>query len=216
MFARIADRYDAMNRVMSLSMDRRWRRIALGMTDVDPVSVLDLACGTGDSTLEAARRFPSARVTGADLTPEMTALAEVKARGESRIGFAAADASDLGMFADGAFQLVFCAFGFRNFPDKSAVLRECRRVLDSGGELIVLELFRPRSRFLGSLVGAWITVCSSLFARGRSGEYAYLRRSMAETLDAASFVRLAEDNGFRAAGCKFLFPSATVLRLRAV
>jgi demethylmenaquinone methyltransferase/2-methoxy-6-polyprenyl-1,4-benzoquinol methylase len=199
---------------MSLALDRRWRRIALDLARRRPRSVLDLACGTGDSTLAIVRKFPHARVAGVDFTPEMTAIAQTKTGNRPGIGFYTADAADLGRFRDHEFQLVFCAFGFRNFPDKAKVLDECRRVLDSGGELVVLELFRPGSRIPGRLVSAWIAVCSALFARRQSREYAYLRRSMAATLDAGEFVRLAESRGFALAGRKNLFPSATALCFR--
>lgn len=215
-FARIAGGYDAMNRIMSLSMDRRWRRIALGMVQSVPRAALDLACGTGDSTLAILRRFPHIRVAGVDLTPEMTAIAKVKTCKYREIDFFTADAADLRDFADGEFQLVFCAFGFRNFPDKAKALAECRRVLSPGGELVVLELFRPRRCILGGIVSAWIAFCSTLFARGQSREYAYLRRSMANTLDAGEFARVAEKHGFSLAEEKRLFPSATALRFKAV
>ena len=216
-FARIAGGYDAMNRIMSLALDRRWRRIALDLARSRPRSVLDLACGTGDSTLAIVRKFPHARVAGVDLTPEMMEIAKVKTcNHRESVEFFTADAADLGRFRDHEFQLIFCAFGFRNFPDKAKVLDECRRVLDSGGELVVLELFRPGSRIPGRLVSAWIAVCSALFARGQSREYAYLRRSMAATLDAGEFVRLAESRGFALAGRKNLFPSVTALRFKAV
>lgn len=216
-FARIAGGYDAMNRIMSLSMDRRWRRIALGMVQIQVRAALDLACGTGDSTLAILRRFPHIRVAGVDLTPEMMEIAKVKTRKyRESVEFFTADAADLKDFADGDFQLVFCAFGFRNFPDKARALAECRRVLSLGGELVVLELFRPRRCILGGIVSAWIAFCSTLFARGKVKEYAYLRRSMANTLDAGEFARVAEKHGFSLAEEKRLFPSATALRFKAV
>lgn len=214
-FARIAGGYDTMNRIMSLALDRRWRRVALDLARSRPRSVLDLACGTGDSTLAIVRKFPHARVAGVDLTPEMMEIGKVKTcNHRESVEFFTADAADLKDFADGDFQLVFCAFGFRNFPDKARALAECRRVLSLGGELVVLELFRPRRCILGGIVSAWIAFCSALFARGQSREYAYLRRSMANTLDAGEFVRLAESRGFALAGRKNLFPSATALCFR--
>ena len=81
-FSRIATRYDRMNSMMSLALDRRWRRIALQGTALPPQgAVLDLACGTGEFALELIRRFPDAAITGVDLTPEMLDLARKKMKG---------------------------------------------------------------------------------------------------------------------------------------
>ena len=212
LFASIADRYDRMNRVMSLALDRRWRRVALSAA-TSGASILDLACGTGDFAAEALRRFPDAEVTGLDITPEMVDIARTKLAGK-RIRFRMGDAQDLSEFPDGHFGLVICAFGFRNFPDKAKALAECRRVLSAGGELLVLELFRPRSRLLGCLVHAWLAAVAFLFARGARREYAYLRASVRATVSAAEFRSLADAAGFALLRHRFLFPAATCMLFR--
>jgi demethylmenaquinone methyltransferase/2-methoxy-6-polyprenyl-1,4-benzoquinol methylase len=79
LFARIANRYDTMNRIMSLGMDCLWRRSALKHIKLpEGCKILDLACGTGDFTIELARRWPNAEIIGADLTPEMLDIAHEK------------------------------------------------------------------------------------------------------------------------------------------
>ncbi len=212
LFAAIADQYDRMNHVMSLALDRRWRRMALALVTLrEPV--LDLACGTGDFAAEVLRQHPDADVTGLDITPEMIAIARTKLTG-NRITFRTGDAQDLSCFPDGHFGLIVCAFGFRNFPDKAKALAECRRVLSADGELLVLELFRPRSRLLGRLVHIWLAVSAYLFAHGARREYAYLRASVEATVSAAEFQSLAEAAGFSLDRQRFLFPAATCMAFR--
>ena len=216
LFSSIADRYDRMNRVMSLALDRRWRRKVIADLDLPPrANVLDLACGTGDFTAALLRRFPGVRVTGVDLTPEMLALARRKLAGSAGVTFCTGDAQDLAAFSDATFDLVVCAFGFRNFPDKEKALAACHRVLKPAGRLIVLELFRPASRFVGTLVNIWLSLVAFFFAHGARKAYAYLRRSVAETVSADAFVSLAARVGFRCDRRRTFFPSATGLSFRS-
>ena len=212
LFSSIADRYDRMNRVMSLALDRRWRRKVIADFDLPPrANVLDLACGTGDFTVALLRRFPDARVTGVDLTPEMLAIARQKLAGSADVTFCTGDAQDLVAFSDATFDLVVCAFGFRNFPDKEKALAACHRVLKPAGRLVVLELFRPASRLVGALVNLWLSGVAFLFAHGARKAYAYLRRSVAETVSADAFISLAAREGFRCDRRRIFFPSATGL-----
>ena len=215
LFAKIATQYDRMNRLMSLALDRRWRRLALDAASTPARSaVLDLACGTGDFAAEVRRRWPDAEITGVDLTPEMLTIARTKfSEAANGIRFVEADAQNLAEFPDGTFGLAVCAFGFRNFPDKPKALAECRRVLASGGELVVLELFRPESRVAGALVNLWLTAIAALFARGARKEYTYLRSSVANTVSAGEFAALAEKAGFAVKRKRRFFPSATCLIL---
>jgi len=217
LFGGIAGRYDRMNRIMSLSLDRRWRRLSLASTAVPAdADVIDVACGTGDFSAEVLRRFPGVKVTGVDISPEMLAIARRKLGCAANVSFREGDAQDLAGIPPDRFSLAVCAFGFRNFPDKAKALRECRRVLKPGGELVVLELFRPVSKAMGALVGAWLAFVSFLFARGAKEEYAYLRRSIAGTTSADEFVSLALASGFRLVRRRNLLPSATCLVLERI
>ena len=148
-FTRVADGYDRLNRILSLGLDVLWRRRALarlsrllGEGADRPFALLDLATGTADFALAAARRFPAARITGLDLTP---AMLEIGARKVATAGLAERIALLLGdaaalPFADAAFDVALCAFGFRNFPDISASLGEVTRILRNGGRLVALIL----------------------------------------------------------------------------
>ena len=216
LFAHIAARYDRMNRIMSLTLDRRWRRLALDAVTLPPTgAVLDLACGTGDFTVAVHHRYPTAEIVGVDLTPEMLEIAQAKTNGMNGIHFQTGDAQNLAGIPDGTFGLIVCAFGFRNFPDKSRALQACRRVLASGGELVVLELFHPVSRTLGLFVNVWLATIAFLFAHNARTEYAYLRRSVANTVSANAFESLAKEAGFTLLHRRFFFPAATCMVLKA-
>ena len=219
MFTRVAGRYDRLNRVQSLGLDVLWRKRALACRAravPSPRRILDLATGTADFALAAARCFPDARVTGVDLTPAMLDVGRRKVETAglaNRIALEEGDACALAC-ADEAFDTVLCAFGFRNFPDRAAALHEVARVLVPGGHLLVLELFKPRSRALAAATAAWMACVARLFARGAREDYAYLRASIGETCTAAEFERLASDAGLEAVQRKFFFPACSCLMFR--
>ena len=221
MFTRIAGMYDRLNRVQSLGLDVLWRRrslSALARLAPSPRRILDLATGTADFALASARRFPSARVTGVDLTPAMLDVGrrKVAAAGlADRVGLQEGDACALAC-ADASADAVVCAFGFRNFPDRAAALREASRVLVPGGHLLVLELFRPRFRLLAAATAAWMACAARLFAGGAREDYAYLRASIGEACTAEEFGRLAAAAGLGAARRIFFLPACTCLIFRKI
>ncbi|MCH7869010.1 MAG: ubiquinone/menaquinone biosynthesis methyltransferase [Myxococcales bacterium] len=143
MFDRIAPRYDLLNRLVSLGLDRGWRRLALEMVDVGPGDlVLDLACGTGDLCEQVLAR--GARVVGADFAREM--LRGAVARG-IEVDFTNADAAQLPI-ASSSIDVVTCGFALRNFVSLPEVFDEIARVLKPGGRLAVIEVDRPSSAML--------------------------------------------------------------------
>lgn len=146
MFDRIAGRYDLLNHVLSMSIDRLWRRRTVRLVAARaPRRVLDVATGTGDLALALARALPEARITGLDLSEGMLAAArgKVAARGLSgRIELVRGDAEHL-VWPDATFDAVTVAFGVRNFGDLERGLSELARVLRPGGQLAVLEFSRP-------------------------------------------------------------------------
>lgn len=210
LFTGIAGVYDRMNRILSLGRDRRWRRQAVATVRGQPVRILDLACGTGDFAFALAERFPEAEIVGVDLTPAMLEIARAKNR-SPRISFREGNAqaldSDLSPVG-----LVACAFGFRNFPDRAAALREARRVLAEKGELLVLEFFRPRSKALGFLTACWVRMLAGFFSGRHGSAYRYLTESMRTTVTEGEFVALAAANGFVLAERRFFFPCCSCLR----
>jgi len=138
MFDRIAPVYDAMNRVMTAGLDRRWRAIALAETVRSGDRVLDACCGTGDLAIGARRR--GADVVGLDFS---TAMLERARRKDASIEWVQGDALAL-PFEDASFDAATVGFGVRNVADLEAGLRELRRVLRPGGRLGILEITTPR------------------------------------------------------------------------
>ena len=220
LFTRIAGMYDALNHVLTFGIDVIWRRRALAMLADGscPSTVLDLATGTADLAIAAARRFPSAHVTGIDLTPAMLAVGRRKVESAGladRIALREGNALALDV-PDGAYDAVTCAFGFRNFPDPDQALREAARVLRPGGRLLVLELFRMRSRFFSRFTSIWLRCVASLFARRARNDYAYLRTSIERTLSAAEFQDKARRTGLERVREAFFRPSCHCLVLRKI
>src|SRR6266404_1430758 len=154
MFTEIAPRYDFLNHLLSLQLDRVWRaRTARRLQPImqrRDARVLDLCCGTGDLAFALARSGP-AYVIAADFSHAMLARANAKLAGHTGntnsdlalpAGFFEADALQL-PFADASFDLVATAFGFRNLANYENGLREIRRVLKPGGTLAILEFSEP-------------------------------------------------------------------------
>jgi len=205
MFDRIARRYDRMNRLMSLGLDRRWRRSAVRMLDPQPSQrYLDVGCGTGDMAIEILRRCPNATVEGIDPSEQMLAIAtdRLQAAGlsdsvELRTG--SAEALD---FPDASFAGVASAFCVRNLADRPRALREMRRVLSPGGCAAILELTVPASRLLrlGHRVytARLVPLAARLITRDPAA-YRYLADSVRAFPAPANFLATLADAGFVAA-----------------
>jgi demethylmenaquinone methyltransferase / 2-methoxy-6-polyprenyl-1,4-benzoquinol methylase len=137
MFDRIAPVYDAMNRVMTAGLDRRWRRETATAVVRPGDLVLDICCGTGDLALADAAA--GGRVTGLDFSSAMLERAQRKA---PDLLWVEGDALAL-PFADASFDAATAGFGIRNLDDLEGGLREARRVLHAGGRLGILEITQP-------------------------------------------------------------------------
>ena len=141
--------YDLANRVLSLRRDLAWRRAALRHMRLGRgARILDVATGTADLAIMAARAFPDLRVEGIDFAEPMLELgrAKVSRRGlEDRIALSLADALDI-PFPDASFDLSAIAFGMRNIPSMGAALREMARVTAPGGQVMVLEMSAELAR----------------------------------------------------------------------
>ena len=155
MFGRIAPRYDLLNHLLSLDIDKLWRRrvakrCRANLHDSN-AHVLDLCCGTGDLALAFRREAPKgAEIIGSDFVPEMLVRARAKAAASrANVEFVEADALSL-PFADGSFDLVSCAFGFRNLANYQRGLQEILRVLKTGGTAVILEFAEPPGRIFGA------------------------------------------------------------------
>lgn len=144
MFAKIAHRYDLMNRLMTGGQDIRWRKEVIQLARLSPnASLLDLGTGTGDLAREALTQVPQARVTAADFTLEMMRVG--KQNGD--LNFSSADALNL-PFKDKTFDAIVSGFLMRNVTDVQQALKEQHRTLKPGGRIVVLDTTRPKQNFL--------------------------------------------------------------------
>jgi demethylmenaquinone methyltransferase / 2-methoxy-6-polyprenyl-1,4-benzoquinol methylase len=191
MFDRIAPVYDAMNRVMSVGLDQRWRRAAAEAVVRPGDAVLDVCCGSGDLALAAAR--VGGLVTGVDFSRRMLARARRK---EPAVEWLEGDALAL-PFADDAFDAVTIGFGLRNLADPAHGLAEMRRVLRREGRIAVLELTRPRG-LLAPLYRLWFEALVPTAARLLPGgfAYAYLPASVRRFPGPVNVARLLAEAGF--------------------
>ena len=202
MFDNIAPTYDRLNHLLSMNIDRLWRRRTVNaVAKMSPATVLDVATGTGDLAIALAKRIPHARIFGVDLSDEMlrVAGAKIAERGLSeRISVSQGDAEHLG-FGDETFDAVTVAFGVRNFENIGAGLREMHRTLKKGGMLAVLELATPRNRPFGAIYKSY-----SHFVLPRIGglvsndgkAYEYLPASVDEFPVPERFLDMLNDAGF--------------------
>jgi demethylmenaquinone methyltransferase/2-methoxy-6-polyprenyl-1,4-benzoquinol methylase len=202
MFSEIAPRYDFLNRVLSLGVDRRWRRRAVSeMVPAAGGRHLDLATGTADMALEILRQKGNAAVAGADISVEMMRVGREKCRragAGDRVSFVRAPGEAL-PFRDGVFDSACVAFGIRNVVDRERGLREMCRVVRPGGRVVVLEFSTPRSAPFGALYRFYFTRVLPRIGGffSRRSAYAYLPESVLSFPHPPVFAAM-----MRAAGCE--------------
>lgn len=205
MFDAIARRYDLLNHLLSLNIDRRWRaQVVKAVRRQAPESVLDVAAGTGDLAIAVGRALPTAALTGVDLSPQMLRIGreKVAARFPGReFPMIEGDAEAL-PFADGAFAAVTCGFGVRNFENLTQGLSEMHRVLRSGGRIYILEFSMPSERNLwGKLYRFYFRRILPGIGRSVSKEahaYTYLPESVGGFPYGGRFCSLLTEAGFAA------------------
>lgn len=198
MFARIAGRYDLLNRLMTLGQDRRWRRETIAIACIDsPRRILDLGTGTGDLAIEALRQNPQARVVAVDFSPEMMVLGRVK-EGGSQIQWVVANANHL-PFANSTFEASVSGFLVRNLHSLDQFLEEQRRILAPKGRVVCLDttppdnsLFKPLLFFYLNLI---VPTLGRMFTRD-SAAYQYLRDTTKHFLSAGALEQKIAQAGF--------------------
>ncbi len=217
MFNRIAPTYDLLNHLLSLGVDRSWRRKTIDLLKVDEKSIfLDLACGTGDVSLEAARRGALA-VFGVDPSKEMLLRARAKLRyALSRLYYLEAFGEELPLKSTLCTHAMI-AFGIRNVQERPRAFAEIYRVLKPGGVLAVLE-FTP----MDQKVVSWafnlyfqrlLPVIGGIISRDRQA-YDYLPESVSRFVTSTDLRNEAEAAGFKHKASKvFFFGVATCILL---
>lgn len=205
MFGQIAPWYDFLNHLLSLNIDKAWRRKTARLVPpraAEQGPILDLCTGTGDLALiyDAAAKG-TVPIVGADFCSEMLERAKVKASKAGvaqRVTFMEADAQQL-PFADGSFQLVTNAFGLRNITDTRRGLSEMTRVTREGGKVAVLEFSRPRHWFFGRLYRWYfrylLPLVGQLLSRSRESAYRYLPESALRFPDNETLAEMMRESG---------------------
>ncbi len=195
MFDRIAPVYDVMNRVMTVGLDRRWRRRTVRAVVTPGDRVLDACCGTGDLAVLAVER--GATVVGLDFSEPMLERARRKS---SAVEWLRGDLLALPL-EDESFDAAVIGFGVRNVDDLDAGLRELRRVLKPGGRLGILEITRPRGP-LRLFYSVWFDRIVPFLGKLLPGgdAYTYLPASVRRFPDADELVRRLHGVGFGLAG----------------
>lgn len=200
MFDRIASRYDALNRVISLGIDQRWRRRTVESLQLTAGHrVLDLATGTGDLAVMIAKTHPGVTVVGSDPSEGMLSVGRDKVRDRSlggRVVMEVGDAQSL-PYEDASFDALTMAFGIRNVPDRARALREMARVVKPGGRVAILELSEPRGGLIAPLARFHVHTVVPVLGALLSGEkeYRYLQESIAKFPPPETFASLMRECG---------------------
>jgi demethylmenaquinone methyltransferase/2-methoxy-6-polyprenyl-1,4-benzoquinol methylase len=198
MFATIAGRYDLLNHLLSLNVDKKWRRLVVNRVRSKIVAreslILDVACGTGDLSLMLFE-IDGARVVGTDFCRPMLSIAAEKVPAGVRL--IEGDALSL-PFKDATFDAVTIAFGLRNLAGVESGLKELRRILKPNGWVAVLEFSRPSNTLLRPLFGLYFRKILPLLGgviSGSRGAYSYLPASVSRFPDQQQLGSLMEQAG---------------------
>lgn len=207
MFNDIAPTYDKLNHILSLNVDKSWRRKAVkrlkkSVAEVQNPMILDVACGTADSTIQIARSIENAEILGLDISEKMLEIGEEKVKKlglESRIKFHNSSAENID-FQDDTFDAVFVAFGVRNFEDRMKGLGEILRVLKHDGSLFVLELSEPQNvivRWFYNLYFKNILPFIGKKVSGNAAAYRYLQQTVEKFPMPKEFMKMLQDIGYQ-------------------
>ena len=210
MFNNIAPTYDKLNHILSLNIDKIWRKKAVKRIcknlrnsesqNLRSAHVLDVACGTADSTI-ALSKAGIPFVTGIDISDGMIKIGEEKiaALKIDNINLKVDDCENLS-FNDNTFNSAFIAFGIRNFEDKKKGLNELGRVLKDKGHLLILELSVPQNKILLSLYKLYFLHILPFIGKKISGDskaYTYLPQSVMNFPKPKEFMKMMEECGYK-------------------
>ncbi|HUB59916.1 MAG TPA: bifunctional demethylmenaquinone methyltransferase/2-methoxy-6-polyprenyl-1,4-benzoquinol methylase UbiE [Puia sp.] len=211
MFDKIAFRYDLLNRFLSGGVDMYWRKRAIrelrdGLVDQAAqrdakAAILDVATGTGDMAVLLARRFPQARIAGADISEGMLEIGRQKLarlKLDNRVTLQPGDSEAL-PFATDTFDAITVAFGVRNFENLEKGLREMHRVLKPGGKLVVLEFSQPRVPLICRLYRSYMRLIAPRIAgiaASNREAYRYLNDSVLAFPEGEALIHILEGCGY--------------------
>jgi demethylmenaquinone methyltransferase / 2-methoxy-6-polyprenyl-1,4-benzoquinol methylase len=210
MFDDIAPRYDFLNRFLSVGIDVGWRKKALAeLKPIAPRKLLDVATGTADVAIMAARILNPEKIIGIDISEKMLSFGRNKLLKEGlngQIELQSGDSEAIN-FPDGSFDAVTVAFGVRNFENLEKGLREIHRVLRPGGKLVVLEFSKPKTKGIQQLYTFYMSIVApemgKIFSSNKEA-YRYLNDSVMRFPEGEAFTDILKSTGFTETTCKRL------------
>lgn len=215
LFDGIAPTYDRFNHLLSLNIDRRWRRYTVGKLNY-AAELLDVATGTADLAIDIVKRNKAGHVTGMDISTGMMQIGQGKVDAlsmQNRISFLEGSALDI-PFESCTFDAVTCAYGVRNFSDLDRGLSEMFRVLRPGGQLLILEFSYPENAAVRTLYDFFFTHIMPLVGKVVSkdkGAYLYFRESVKGFIWGEEMVSRISAAGFSKVSYKTLSFGITTL-----
>lgn len=203
MFNDIAPRYDFLNRLLSLGIDKSWRNKAIKiLTKRRPETMLDVATGTADMAVLAAKKLPALVIEGIDISEGMLEIGRKKTAKEGltdRIHLSVGDSENID-FPDNRFDAITVAFGVRNFAQLETGLKEMLRVLKPGGRLIIVEFSRPTNRFFRWIYHFYMQVVTpnagGIFSNNKKA-YRYLNDSVMAFPEREKLVEILKSCGYQ-------------------
>ena len=202
LFDNIAGDYDRLNHILSLNIDKSWRRKAVKeiADTAEPLNILDEACGTCDLTIEIAKAAPQgSKVTGIDLSEGMLQIGREKCCKEGITAEMQTGDCEAMPYEDETFDRIGVAFGVRNFENLPKGLTEMLRVLKHGGKLVILELSIPRNpiiRWGYKLYFLKILPAIGGCVSGNRSAYEYLPSSVLRFPAPEKFMEMMQEAGF--------------------
>ena len=209
MFNDIAPTYDKLNHILSLNVDKIWRRKAVRrvkkvLSNIERPIVLDVACGTADSTIQLAKKLEHTRIHAIDISEKMLLIGKekvekLKYEERMKISFTKSSAENI-VFHDNVFDAVFVAFGVRNFSDRAKGLSEILRVLKPNGSLFVLELSEPQNVIVRWIYNLYFKNILPLIGKrvsGNANAYRYLQQTVEKFPMPKEFIKMLEDVGYQ-------------------
>lgn len=204
LFTDISSSYDRLNHTLSLNLDKIWRRKAIGMiarNQTENFKVLDIATGTFDLAIACLKHFSNSHVTATDFSEGMLEAGQHKIadfKKQGRIHSQFADALNL-PFENEQFEVTLCSYGVRNFDDVAKGLSEMFRVLKPGGQVVILEFFKPESKLAALFHKTYANFVIPTVGRllsGHKSAYHYLRDSIQDFYTLEEFTQIAKQQGF--------------------
>ena len=202
-FSSITHKYDFLNRFLSLRQDIMWRKkTVMEMKFFNSYKFLDMATGTGDLAIDAAKVHPNIRAVGLDFVQEMVDYGNLKIKDQKlddRVNLKWGDATNIS-YEDNTFDVIAMAFGIRNIPDKIKALEEMRRVILPEGQILILELTTPNPGAFKTIYSFYLNKLLPRIAKRftkNSAAYEYLADSIMNFPTRSEFINLLKSIGFK-------------------